>query len=732
MLGYDVAELMGKHSHSTIHHTRPDGTPYPETDCPIYKASQAQQRGVHVDHELFYRKDGSSFPVEYASYPMREDGASIGAVISFSNITARKQAEARLRIKEEQFRTMVNSVAQLAWIAEPNGGITWYNERWYEYTGTSFDEMKGWGWKSIVQPEHLDRVVAKFSNALQTGEFFEDTFPIRSKSDEYRAFLSRAVPLRRADGTIERWFGTNTDVEGQMQVERDLAAAMVAAESANQAKSTFLANMSHELRTPLNAVILYSELLQEEAEDQGLDSFLPDLEKIRAAGRHLLGLINNILDLSKIEAGKMGLYLETFDLADIVKDVADTIKPLFEKQHNTLKSSIADDAGVLHADQTKVRQILFNLLSNASKFTDSGTVTLSVTRQADGDQEGVQMRVNDTGIGMSAEQVKKLFQPFTQADASTTRKFGGTGLGLTIVKRFCELMGGRIDVASESGRGTTFTVWLPAEVSAPKSESMAEIDLPEMAGPESGLTVLVIDDDPSVRELLTRVLVKEGYQVKTANDGTTGVAMAITQQPDIIVLDVMMPTMDGWAVLSALKADPQLDEIPVIMHTMTDNQSLGYALGAAEYLTKPVDRDRLVKVLEKFRARITNGPILVVEDESDIRQAVIRTLANSGWQVDEAENGRVALERLTEETAAVVILDLMMPEMDGFEFLHEMRKNPDWSDIPVLVLTARELTDEERAQLHGQVEKVIQKGSRGRDAILQEVRRLVASMGPRP
>ena len=731
MLGYEVEELMGKHSHTTVHHTRPDGTPYPESDCPIYKASRARKRGVRVDDELFFRKDGSSFPVEYASYPMREDGEAIGAVVSFSNITARKQAEVKLRVQEEQFRSMVNSISQLAWIAEANGDINWYNERWYEYTGTTFEQMKGWGWKSVLDPQQLDSVIAKFSNAVANGEVWEDTFAIRSKDGEYRAFLSRAVPIHRADGTIERWFGTNTDIEVQIQIERDLAAAMNAAEAANEAKSTFLANMSHELRTPLNAVILYSELLQEEAEDEGLAHFLPDLEKIRAAGRHLLGLINNILDLSKIEAGKMGLYLEPFDVAEVVKDVQNTIMPLFVKQNNSLDISISSDVGTIHADQTKVRQILFNLLSNASKFTSSGSVKLTVDPREDSGQDGIIMQVSDTGIGMTPDQVGRLFQPFTQADASTTRKFGGTGLGLAIVKRFCEMMGGQISMTSEPGVGTTFTVWLPREVEQPKTDSLADFTLPDITGPDDGLTVLVIDDDPSVRELLTRVLSKEGYQVKTAADGAAGVAMASTNRPDIIVLDVMMPQMDGWAVLSSIKANPQLDDVPVIMHTMTDDKSLGYALGAAEYLTKPVDRDHLVKVLDKYRDRAAAGPILVVEDNPDNREALCRALVNKGWQVTEAENGRVALDRLAETATAVIILDLTMPEMDGFEFLDEMRKVPDWADIPVIVLTARELTDLERSQLQGQVEKVIQKGTLGRDAILHEVRRLVAAMGQR-
>jgi signal transduction histidine kinase/CheY-like chemotaxis protein len=570
-----------------------------------------------------------------------------------------------------------------------------------------------------------------------------------------------------------------------------------ALEEASRHKSQFLANMSHELRTPLNAVIGYSEMLQEELEDLGEESLIPDVEKINAAGRHLLGLINDILDLSKIEAGKMELFLEPIDVAGLVRDVATTVGPLIEKNGNRLQVDVAPDVGEMHADATRLRQILFNLLGNAAKFTDHGTIELRVAREAPtpdpirptmgpldphgplrgrgedagmapplprdagiprsggapsfvrgeggrGDEVGLRgspwgmtFTVSDTGIGMTEDQLARLFEAFAQAEASTARRFGGTGLGLALVRHFSRMMGGDVAVESQPGVGSTFTVHLPTEVASGEARvaspddaeaSLATHDSPLVTRP----TVLVVDDDAAARDLLRRHLEAEGVHVVGAAGGEEGLRLARQLRPALVTLDVLMPGMDGWAVLGALKSDPATADIPVVVLTILDDRDLGYALGAADYLTKPIERDRLIAAVRKHVPRQDGADgraaarrALVVEDDPATREMLRRMLQREGWAVDEAANGRLGLTRVAAAPPDLILLDLMMPELDGFGFVERLRAEPAWRAIPVLVVTAKDLTPEERLKLNGWVEQVLQKGAYSRDELLAEVRALV-------
>ncbi|MEO1591118.1 MAG: response regulator, partial [Cyanobacteria bacterium J06632_22] len=548
----------------------------------------------------------------------------------------------------------------------------------------------------------------------------------RKQAEEQLKQLNRDLDVRVQDRTSR--------LERAMETAE---AARVRAEDANRSKSEFLANMSHELRTPLNAIIGYSEMLEEDAEDGGQDDYIPDLRKIQGSGKHLLGLINSVLDLSKIEAGRMELYLEDFSVKQLVENIADTIQPLAQKSGNHLSVYCPNDIGTLHADQTKLRQSLFNLLSNACKFTENGDVSLTVeqiTAPDDDMAEGDWLRftVTDTGIGMTIEQQKKVFNAFAQADSSTTRKFGGTGLGLTITRQFLQMMGGTVAVDSDYGEGTTFTVELPRRTTAqtpPGTDPFYAQSSQQDADAVFDTTrkiVLVIDDDADSREILQRSLTDAGYNVACAVSGKQGLALARQLQPDAITLDVMMPQQDGWSVLKALKEDPDVVDIPVILLSIVDDRPLGHSLGAADYLTKPIDRPRLLNVLSKHLSTVSSPNILVVEDDVNAREIMGRFLTQQDWRVDLATNGREALKHLEQATPDLILLDLMMPELDGFEMMEALQSNPDWAKIPVIVVTAKELTASEQQQLDG-VAKIYQKADFDRQALLADVRSVVSS-----
>lgn len=530
--------------------------------------------------------------------------------------------------------------------------------------------------------------------------------------------------LAESERNLERKVEARTADLSQSQ--RDLALARDEALAANRAKSVFLASMSHELRTPLNAVIGYAELLSEEAQDAGHDSYDKDLGRILDSGQHLLRLINDILDLSKIEAGKVELFVEPINIATLLEQVSDAIKPLIRTNENQLKVLDTDKTLTMHSDVTRIRQILFNLLSNAAKFTTKGSILLGSSY----DQKlgTVTFTVADTGIGMTDLQLEGIFDSFSQADATTTRDYGGTGLGLAITRRFSRMLGGKVSVTSELGTGTEFTVVLPLNMPdttpAPTPE---DTSTSASAGPGQPL-VLVVDDEPAACELMNRFLVAEGYSVVIANSGEECLRLARTLKPSVITLDVQMPEVDGWTVLSRLKSDRDLARIPVVVVSSLDEPNLGYTLGAADFVSKPIDRGALGALLRRYIDKTSSDTVLILDDHVETRSLLRRGVENAGFQAVEATNGHEGLQYLNEfEPPAIILLDLMMPEMDGFEFLEALRSQPHWRLIPVIVISSKDLSQEEWRLLDQVTEKVLQKGDYSQSELAEQIQQLTST-----
>jgi signal transduction histidine kinase/CheY-like chemotaxis protein len=516
-----------------------------------------------------------------------------------------------------------------------------------------------------------------------------------------------------------------TDITELKRRQMELEQAREQAEQASRTKSRFLASMSHELRTPLNAIIGLTEMMVNNAARFGTEKAVEPLRRVERAGKHLLDLINQVLDLSKIEAGKLDLNSEMVNVARLVDEVIGTARPMAEQNKNQLSVDCPAGIAPIVVDALRLRQILLNLLSNACKFTEGGEVSLRVRSVSIESRPWLEFAVADTGIGMTPEQVGKLFEEFTQADQSTARRYGGTGLGLAISRRLCRMMGGDVTVTSEPGKGSLFAVRLPLDAAAAPSSIW-------QVGGEShdlvplGDCVLVIDDDTTARELIATHLRDEGFAVVTAAGGREGLKRAQELHPAAITLDVLMPDVDGWTVLAALRGNPELADIPVVMATIVDQHSRGMTLGAVGYLTKPINRDQLIALLRPYQERLQRPSVLLVEDELAQRERIRSWLEPEQWLVSEAENGRLALDFIARETPDIILLDLMMPEMDGFELVAALQDRPQWRSIPVIVITAMDLTAADRARLNSGIEGILVKDSFTPAQLVETVRRVVA------
>lgn len=594
-------------------------------------------------------------------------------------------------------------------------------------TNIALDALCGGDTKASIPSSRL----RELESIRQSFENFKSTRLRMDQLADHRERTLRGHTERLEEQVAKRTSELRSSNEQMQKAVMEAREARKEAEGANLAKSEFLANMSHELRTPLNAIIGYSEMLLEDAEDQALHDYLTDLQKIRNAGKHLLQLINDVLDLSKIEAGRMDVYLETFDIRALVQDVGGIVQPLRAKNHNELKIHCPENIGQMRSDLTKLRQSLFNLLSNACKFTQDGNIQLDVRATTGEDQRPfVEFQVTDTGIGITPEQMGRLFQAFTQAESSTTRKYGGTGLGLAISKRFSQMLGGDITVTSTYSQGSSFVIQLPryyqtdGYIGGDRTRLVAVGEKHPGMDPTQDM-VLVIDDDRRVYDLLHGVLEADGFQLTHAFGGNQGMQLAREVDPLVIVVDVVMSPMDGWSVLARLKSDPSLASTPVVMLSMAENREIGYTIGASQFITKPFDIEILLRTVNHYRLRSVEPSVLVAEDDSATRELLFKTLKKDGWLVKLAVNGRDALDKLLTFQPQLILLDLMMPELGGFGVIEELGKREHWRRIPVIVLTAKDITPEDRKRLDSHTGRILRQEPQTRLQMQTEVRRQI-------
>jgi len=622
MLGYqNTDEILGKKMHDLIFHSHKDNTAFPEEKCPIYETIK---KGVenHSDQYVIWRKDGQFFDAEFWSHPIKESDKTIGAVVTFVDITERKKVEEELESHRVHLEDMVN------------------------------------------------------------------------------------------------------------EKTRDLSMARDVALDANRSKSEFLANMSHELRTPMNSIIGFTGRVIKKSGDLLPERQLNNLHTVQRNAHHLLDLINSLLDLSKIEAGKMEVFLEKFKLDSVIREVSELTETLLIDKGLEFATELPDKPVVLYSDKMKIKQILINLIGNAVKFTEKGTVKVSAKKLSDQQMDGdpffdpnsqyICLNISDTGVGMSEEEMENIFEAFQQVDGSMTRKIGGTGLGLTVTKSFTELLDGRINVTSEKGKGTTFSIILPIrEEEKDQVASPVELNNSPQAIPDSNPLVLCIDDNEEAVDLLQGYLVDEGFNVVGALSGQEGLEKARSLNPFAITLDVHMPQKDGWSVLKELKHDPKTENIPVVMVTMMDNKALGYQLGASDYLQKPIMPEVLISSINNI-LRHQVEKVLAVDDDPEVLELIRQVLEDEEITVDTAANGLEALAFLKKSIPDIVLLDLMMPQMDGFDVIMRMKEHELWSKIPIVVITAKNLTKKERDLLDKKVVSIVVKEDMTTSDILKQ------------
>jgi PAS domain S-box-containing protein len=733
MLGYDPEELIGHGVHEKIHHSHADGSVYSKDDCPM-SLTYADGAEHYIADEVLWRKDGSSFPVEYTSMPINKDKKVVGAVVTFMDITERKQMEQDLLETKDRLQAIIDGVHSLVFIKDTSGRHLLVNSYFEEAFGMLKEDVIGKTDFDIFEPEIADQIVAVDRKVINSGEALHLEVPIPHHDGSIHIHLTEKFPLRNKKGEVYAMCGLATDITSQKEIEKELQKARQAAENATQAKGEFLANMSHEIRTPMNAIIGMAHLaMKTDLTDKQFDY----VKKIDSSAKSLLGIINDILDFSKIEAGKLDMESVDFHLEDTLDNISTLVG--IKTQDKGLELLFKTDPSVptaLVGDPLRLGQILTNLSNNAVKFTDTGEIViLTELVKKDKAQVTLKFSVQDTGIGMTPEQAAKLFQPFSQADSSTTRKFGGTGLGLTISKRLAEMMGGEIWVESEQGRGSTFS--FTANFSLGKEKAKKQY---KPASELRGLKALVVDDSATSRDILQEMLESFTFQVTVAASGPEGITELENAGEDkpfeLVVMDWKMPGMDGIEASKRIKEHEGLSKIPAIVlvtaYGREEIMQQADEVGLEGFLLKPVNPSMLFdtivqafgegvpqtsRVVQRYEREtktlehIRGANILLVEDNEINQQVAREILEGAGLHVALADDGEEGVNAVKENNYDVVLMDIQMPVMDGYTATREIRKDERFKDLPIIAMTAHAMTGDEdkslKAGMNGHVTKPI-------------------------
>ncbi|WP_166819864.1 PAS domain S-box protein [Thalassoroseus pseudoceratinae] len=598
MTGFSFEEVDGQILHDLIHHTRPDGSHYPMPECPLDRALP-EKFVVRAHEDLFFRKNGEAFPVECNARPINEGDEQIGTVIEVRDLTEEKAAAEKLQEVETRFEHLADAIPQLAWMAKPDGHLDWYNSRWYEYTGTTFEEMEGWGWQKVLAPENLPEVLELWQNSLDTGEPFDEVFPIRGSDGQFRPFLTRIVPFRDDNGKIVRWFGTNTDISEQKQIQKELRIIAAKLSEADRRKNEFLATLAHELRNPLAPIRTGLEALKLAEDDPKMRQEVR--ETMERQAEQMVHLIDDLLDVSRITQGKLKLRLRRVELADVMRSAVEATRPFIDEVGHDLSVNIPEQPVLLQADPTRLAQVLSNLLNNAAKYTiEKGQISLS----AEPHEKDVVVAVKDTGLGIPAEMRERIFEMFGQIEHTTEGGYAGLGIGLTLVKTLVELHGGSIEVHSEgANQGSEFTVRLPRllDTTAPKTDTK---ETSEKVEGKTCHRILVVDDNTAAATMLKMVVKMLGHDVRMAHDGQEAVEVAGKFLPDVVLMDLGMPKMNGYEAARYIREQPWGKKMMLVALTgwgQEEDKRQTKNAGFDHHLVKPAEPADLQQILSRLR-----------------------------------------------------------------------------------------------------------------------------------